>query len=144
MGLVKNLMIKMHKRAGDHFNGMDLLYLTTVGAKSGQKRVSPVARFADGDDAWLVVASNGGAKRNPNWYHNLRAHPDQVWIEVQGRGTDRRAPLGRLATDHRGAAPVRRLREEDQPGDAGDSPDRGVSRPPAPPGLVVTPGRTPC
>jgi deazaflavin-dependent oxidoreductase (nitroreductase family) len=85
MGFVKNVMIKIHRRSGDRFQGMDLLYLTTVGAKTGQKRVSPVARFADGDDAWLVVASNGGAARHPNWYHNLMAHPDQVQVEVAGR-----------------------------------------------------------
>lgn len=85
MGFVKNVMIKLHRRSGDRFMGMDLLYLTTVGAKTGQKRQSPVARFADGDDAWLVVASNGGSSRHPNWYVNLRAHPDQVWIEVAGR-----------------------------------------------------------
>jgi deazaflavin-dependent oxidoreductase (nitroreductase family) len=85
MGLAKRLMIKLHRRTGDRFNGMDLLYLTTVGAKTGQKRESPVARFADGDDTWLVVASNGGSSRHPNWYHNLMAHPDQVRIEVAGR-----------------------------------------------------------
>jgi deazaflavin-dependent oxidoreductase (nitroreductase family) len=85
MGLVKNIMIKVHRRTGDRFMGMDLLYLTTVGAKTGQKRQSPVARFPDGDDAWLVVASNGGSAHHPNWYHNLMAHPDQVWIEVGGR-----------------------------------------------------------
>ncbi|GAA2584840.1 nitroreductase family deazaflavin-dependent oxidoreductase [Dactylosporangium fulvum] len=106
MGLVKNIMIKVHKRSGDRFAGMDLLYLTTVGAKSGKERVSPVARFADGDDAWLVVASNGGADRHPSWYHNLRAHPDQVWVEVGGRriharveqleGERRRAALERI------------------------------------------------
>ncbi len=64
---------------------MDLLYLTTVGAKSGQKRQSTVARFADGDDAWLVVASAGGAAHHPAWYHNIAAHPDQVWIEFGGK-----------------------------------------------------------
>src|SRR5438552_17494914 len=85
MGFVKNVMIKIHRRSGDRFQGMDLLYLTTVGAKTGQKRVSPIARFADGDDAWFVVASNGGAARHPNWYHNAMAHPDQVWAEVAGR-----------------------------------------------------------
>jgi deazaflavin-dependent oxidoreductase (nitroreductase family) len=84
MGFVKNLMIRIHKRSGDRFQGMDLLYLTTVGAKSGRERVSPMARFADGDGAWLVVASNGGADRHPSWYHNLRAHPDQVWFEAGG------------------------------------------------------------
>jgi deazaflavin-dependent oxidoreductase (nitroreductase family) len=85
MGFVKDVMIKVHRRSGDRFMGMDLLYLTTVGAKTGQKRQSPVARFADGDGAWLVVASNGGSAKHPNWYHNLMAHPDQVWIEVEGR-----------------------------------------------------------
>ena len=82
---MKNVMIKVHRRSGDRFAGMDLLYLTTIGAKSGKERVSPVARFADGDGAWLVVASNNGADRHPNWYHNLRAHPDQVWVEVSGQ-----------------------------------------------------------
>jgi deazaflavin-dependent oxidoreductase (nitroreductase family) len=64
---------------------MDLLYLTTVGAKSGQKRQSTVARFPDGEDAWLVVASAGGSAHHRAWYHNIAAHPDQVWIEFGGR-----------------------------------------------------------
>ena len=79
------VMTGFHKRSGDKFQGMDLLYLTTVGAKSGQKRQSTVARFADGDDAWLVIASAGGAAHHPAWYHNIAAHPDQVWIEFGGK-----------------------------------------------------------
>ena len=78
MEFFKNLMIKLHRRTGDRFMGMDLLYLTTVGAKTGEKRQSPLARFPDGDDAWIVVASNGGASPHPSWYYNLLAHPDQV------------------------------------------------------------------
>ena len=31
------------------------------------------------------MASAAGAARNPAWYHNLAAHPDQVWIELPGR-----------------------------------------------------------
>lgn len=81
---VMGLMTRWHRRSGDKFQGMDLLYLTTVGAKSGQERQSTVTRFADGDDAWLVVASAGGAARNPAWYHNIAAHPDQVWVEFGG------------------------------------------------------------
>src|SRR6266516_7647519 len=54
-------MTSWHRRSGDKFQGMDLLYLTTVGAKTGQKRQSAVARFPDGKDAWLVVASAGGS-----------------------------------------------------------------------------------
>ena len=65
--------------------GMDLLYLTTIGAKTGQKRLTPVARFPDGDGSWLVVASLAGSAHNPGWYHNIAAHPDQVWIEVAGQ-----------------------------------------------------------
>ncbi len=79
------MMTSWHRRSGDKFMGMDLLYLTTVGAKSGQKRQSTVSRFPDGDDAWLVVASSGGSAQNPAWYHNLAAHPDQVWIEFGGQ-----------------------------------------------------------
>jgi len=64
---------------------MDLLYLTTMGSKTGQKRQSTVARFPDGENAWLVVASAGGSIHNPAWYHNIAAHPDQVWIEFGGK-----------------------------------------------------------
>jgi deazaflavin-dependent oxidoreductase (nitroreductase family) len=79
------LMVKVHRRSGDRFRGMDLVYLTTVGAKSGEQRLTPIARFPDGDNAWLVVASNSGSARHPSWYHNIAAHPDQVWAEVAGR-----------------------------------------------------------
>lgn len=82
---IMRVMTMWHRRSGDKFQGMDLLYLTTVGAKTGQQRQSTVARFADGDDAWLVVASAGGSAKNPAWYHNIAAHPDQVWAEFGGR-----------------------------------------------------------
>ena len=49
--LMMRMMTGWHRRSGDKFMGMDLLYLTTIGAKSGQKRQSTVARFADGEDA---------------------------------------------------------------------------------------------
>ncbi len=82
---VGRMMMKLHRRSGDRFMGMDLLYLRTVGAKTGEMRQTPLARFPDGDGSWLVVASLGGSARNPGWYHNIAAHPDQVWIEVAGR-----------------------------------------------------------
>jgi deazaflavin-dependent oxidoreductase (nitroreductase family) len=74
-----------HRRKGYRFMGMDVLFLTTIGRKTGQRRVTPVAWFPDGDDAWLVVASAAGSAHNPAWYHNLAAHPDQVWIELPQR-----------------------------------------------------------
>lgn len=74
----------VHRRSGDRFRGGDLLYLTTVGARSGERRVNPLGRFDDGNGGWLVVASFGGAARHPGWYHNVVAHPGQVWAEVGG------------------------------------------------------------
>jgi deazaflavin-dependent oxidoreductase (nitroreductase family) len=81
---VNKAMMGWHRRSGDKFQGMDLVYLTTVGAKSGQKRQVSVSRFPDGDNAWLVVASMGGSAKNPSWYHNIAAHPEQVWAEFGG------------------------------------------------------------
>ena len=80
------LMVRVHRRSGDRFQGMDLLYLTTVGARSGARRTTPVARFDDGAGGWIIVASAGGAAHHPSWYHNIAAHPDQVEVEVAGRG----------------------------------------------------------
>jgi deazaflavin-dependent oxidoreductase (nitroreductase family) len=82
--LMMRMMTSWHKRSGDKFQGMDLVHLTTVGAKSGQKRQVTISRFADGDNSWLIVASVGGAASNPAWYHNIAAHPDQVWAEFGG------------------------------------------------------------
>lgn len=78
------LMVRLHRRSGDRSQGMDVLYLTTTGAKSGQRRTTPVARFEDGG-GWVVVASAGGARNHPGWYHNVVAHPDQVEAELAGR-----------------------------------------------------------
>jgi deazaflavin-dependent oxidoreductase (nitroreductase family) len=55
--------------------GFDALILTTVGAKSGTERTNPVGCFPGKDGSWLIVASVGGAARNPAWYHNIAAHP---------------------------------------------------------------------
>jgi deazaflavin-dependent oxidoreductase (nitroreductase family) len=83
--LTTRMMIKQHRRKGDRFQGMDLMYLTTVGAKTGQERLTPVAHFPAGDGGWLIVASSAGSARHPSWYHNIAAHPDQVRVEVAGR-----------------------------------------------------------
>ena len=83
--LIMRGMTGWHRRSGDKFQGMDLLYLTTTGAKSGHKHQTAVARFPDGDNAWLVAASAAGSAHNPAWYHNIAAHPDQVWIEFGGQ-----------------------------------------------------------
>jgi deazaflavin-dependent oxidoreductase (nitroreductase family) len=65
--------------------GFDALVLTTIGRRSGRERPTPVGWFPGQDGSWLIVASANGGARNPAWYHNLAAHPDQVWIELPGR-----------------------------------------------------------
>ncbi len=64
------------------FNG---LILTTVGARSGAERTSPVGWWPGPDGSWLIVAAAAGAARNPAWYYNIAAHPNDVQIEVDGR-----------------------------------------------------------
>lgn len=66
----------------DKVMGMRALVLTTVGAKSGTPRHTPLAYFPD---SRLVVASANGAAKNPAWYYNLAAHPDTVQIQIAGR-----------------------------------------------------------
>src|SRR5688572_11132802 len=57
-----------------------ILLLHTVGAKSGRHLVTPLIYRADGDD-YVVLASMGGWKTNPAWYHNLVANPE-TFVEV--------------------------------------------------------------
>ncbi len=67
------------------FARQPLLLLTHDGAKSGMRRVNPLAYFRDGDD-YVVVASKGGAPTNPDWYHNLLANPNaSIEVGVDGR-----------------------------------------------------------
>ncbi len=73
-----------HGKVGGGFEGAPLLLLHTIGARSGQPRINPMMYLQDGD-RYLVFASKAGADTHPDWYHNLKAHPD-VRIEV-GDGT---------------------------------------------------------
>ncbi len=66
---------------GHLYHGRPTLLLTTVGRRSGLKRRTPLIYGRDGD-AYVVVASNGGADDHPLWYHNLLALPQ---AEVQVR-----------------------------------------------------------
>jgi deazaflavin-dependent oxidoreductase (nitroreductase family) len=71
-------------RVGGHWEGRDLLLLTTVGRKSGREHTTPVV-FTRSADRLLVYASKGGSPTHPDWYLNLLAEP-RVTVEV---GADR-------------------------------------------------------
>lgn len=87
--------------------GFPTVLLTTVGAKSGRERTHILGGFADGDEAWLIVASKGGSPTHPAWFINLASNPDKVWLEVGNRkfkarvdslqGPEREAALARVA-----------------------------------------------
>lgn len=81
-------------KVGGPFAGRELLLLTSIGAKSGRPRTNPLAFIRDGDDI-VVVASKAGAPTNPDWFHNVRAHPE-VTIEI---GTDTRKATATAITE---------------------------------------------
>jgi deazaflavin-dependent oxidoreductase (nitroreductase family) len=61
-------------KVGGQFEGAPLLLLASTGAKSGEQRVHPMMYLTEGDRLY-VFASKAGAPTNPDWYHNLVAHP---------------------------------------------------------------------
>jgi deazaflavin-dependent oxidoreductase (nitroreductase family) len=79
-------------QVGGQMAGWPILLLHHVGARTGEERVNPLV-YQQVGDAVAIFASKGGAPTNPDWYHNLRAHPE-VTIEV---GTDERSVRARVA-----------------------------------------------
>jgi len=77
----------------DWRKGTGTLLLTTKGSRSGEPRIAPLIYGRSGD-AYLVVASDGGAAGHPSWYVNLEQDPD---VEVQVLG-DRFRARARTAT----------------------------------------------
>ncbi|WAL99345.1 nitroreductase/quinone reductase family protein [Streptomyces sp. Je 1-369] len=61
-------------KVGGPFEGGDLLLLTTTGARSGKQHTTPLGYVRDGG-LLLVIGSNLGGPRHPDWYHNVLAHP---------------------------------------------------------------------
>ncbi len=121
----------VHRRMGNRFRGNALVYVTTVGAHSGKKRVNPVMRFDDGEQRWLVCASAAGSVSHPGWYHNIAANPDQVWAEVDG--TTHRVAVEQLEGDAYDAAWTRIISEAPSFADYREKTDRHL------PILALTP-----
>jgi deazaflavin-dependent oxidoreductase (nitroreductase family) len=59
---------------GSEMKGKPIVLLTTIGAKTGKVRKTPLMRV-EHDGQYAVVASLGGAPKNPVWYYNIQAHP---------------------------------------------------------------------
>ena len=80
-----------HGKVGGQFEGAPLLLIDHTGARTGKLRTNPVMYLKDGN-RFLVFASKGGAPTNPDWYHNLKAHPE-VRIEIGNETVDVRAEI---------------------------------------------------
>jgi deazaflavin-dependent oxidoreductase (nitroreductase family) len=106
-------------------HGEPLLVLTTVGARTGQPRTTMLAQFPEADGSTLVVASFGGAAAHPAWSFNLAKHPDQVFIDRDGRrirvqptslsGQEREAAWRRIVSVAPGFAEYQRKTDREIP-----------------------------
>lgn len=67
---------------GGGFEGRPLLLLHHKGAKTGAQRVSPLM-YQDVGDSYAIFASKAGADTNPDWFYNIKTHPETE-IEVGG------------------------------------------------------------
>jgi len=82
LGLIVRLYRLTNGAIGGRMGQQPVLLLTTTGRKSGRPHTVPISYFMDGETRF-IVASNGGADRNPAWYLNLTAHPQ---VEMQAKG----------------------------------------------------------
>ena len=68
-----------------------VLLLTTIGRRTGRRRTKPLLFLRDGSSSYVVVASNGGRDRNPDWWWNLQSSPS-CWVR-----DGRVGPIGLVA-----------------------------------------------
>ncbi len=87
-------------KIGHDWNDTSVLILHTKGRKSGATRKNPLIYGRDGDD-YVIVASKGGAPDNPGWFENLRAHPQDVAIQVWDKVIPVTARIGTAADKQR-------------------------------------------
>src|SRR5258706_8700206 len=84
-----DMQVSRYRRAKDAtapmMMGFPTVLLTTVGARTGTERTHVLGGFADGEDAWLVMASKGGAPTHPAWFINLAKSPDKTWLQIGNR-----------------------------------------------------------
>jgi deazaflavin-dependent oxidoreductase (nitroreductase family) len=97
-------------KLGGPFEGASMLLLHHKGAKTGTERVNPVAYRPVGDSL-AIFASKGGSPSNPDWYYNLKAHPETA-VEV---GSETIPVVARVADDAE-RAPIWEAQKRDNPG----------------------------
>jgi deazaflavin-dependent oxidoreductase (nitroreductase family) len=79
-GIIKEFRAN-HGRVGGPWEGIPLILIHHVGARSGVERVTPLAYHPQPGGRLAIWAANGGSPAHPNWYHNLKANP-RITVEV--------------------------------------------------------------
>ncbi|MEP6639359.1 MAG: nitroreductase/quinone reductase family protein [Chloroflexota bacterium] len=94
--LNRMLANRYRRKGGTTIRGVQGVILETIGAKSGMPRQAVVGHVADGPDAWLIIASAGGAAHHPHWFFNLAKNPEATLEFGDGRRVAVRAetPVG--------------------------------------------------
>ena len=77
--------------------GLPVVVVTSIGARSGKLRKTPLMRV-EHDGSYALVASQGGAPTHPVWYHNLKARPE---VDIQDGPLKRSYRVRELAGDDR-------------------------------------------
>lgn len=96
MNTIHRSVLKLSgERLGWSASNMPVLELTTVGRKSGQKRLVMLTSPLQEGTTIVVVASRGGDDAHPSWFLNLRDNPD---VEVSFKGQPTRRMSARVAT----------------------------------------------
>jgi len=68
---------------GSQVQGLPVLLLTTIGRKTGKKRITPLGYLEHGG-SYVITATNAGFDAHPAWFHNLKSHP-QVELQIGSR-----------------------------------------------------------
>jgi deazaflavin-dependent oxidoreductase (nitroreductase family) len=94
IGAMSRIQVRLYHRFSDRMRvqGMPVLLLTTLGAKTGKIRQTVLCWFpdsdtSDSDNSWLVVASGAGSAKHPAWFVNLARNPDKISIEMGDAGS---------------------------------------------------------
>jgi deazaflavin-dependent oxidoreductase (nitroreductase family) len=79
-------LTKGHFSPSGFIAGWPVINLTTIGAKSGLPRTTPVIGIPDGQKI-ILIATNFGKANNPAWYYNLKSNPNAA-VSFQGRSVN--------------------------------------------------------
>jgi deazaflavin-dependent oxidoreductase (nitroreductase family) len=86
-------------KIGGSIVGLKVLLLSTRGRRTGLERTKPLCYFEDGPD-YVVIASNGGADKHPDWFFNLESDPD-VRVRIRNSEFSAKAEVSDTKTRQR-------------------------------------------